>query len=421
MYIRKFFVTVTICSLLFTLCSSAIQAQTTPTPISTISVTPTPTTGSDVADENEVQNKIKELEGKLAEAQAQGKTLSSQIAVMDSQIKLTQLRINATQTQLTTLNKDITITTTKIETLEGSLENITKVLLNRIVETYQRGTVPPLEAIVAGNNAKDIVTRANYLKIAQEHDKKLIYDTQQAKNDYQNQKTIFEEKKKKVIALQTQLQSYTDQLNNQKEGKKRLLADTQGSEASYQRLLSQARAQLAGFSRFTQNQGGASLLSGQTQCDSWGCYYNQRDSQWGAQPLNGTQYTLASDGCLVTSMAMVYTFMGHRNVTPATINSSSGNFASYYPAFLLKRISADGMTTDRVRTTLDSELSAGRPVIVGISYDSGPMSDHFLVIISGSNGNYMMNDPFTPNGRNIPFTSKYSVNSIRDIEKVVQL
>ena len=139
----------------------------------------------------------------------------------------------------------------------------------------------------------------------------------------------------------------------------------------------------------------------------------------GGSSLNGTQYTLASDGCLVTSMAMIYTHYGHRNVTPQTINSISSNFASYYPAYLKFAISADGSSSQRVHAALDSELGAGRPVVVGISYDGGPISDHFLVIVSGSGGNYIMKDPFTPNGNNIPFTSKYSVSSINDVYKVV--
>ena len=184
-------------------------------------------------------------------------------------------------------------------------------------------------------------------------------------------------------------------------------------------MLLQARAQLAGFSRFVASQGGASILSNQTVCDDWGCYYNQRDSQWGNTALNNTQYSIASDGCLMTSMAMVYTHFGHKSVTPLTINGNSNNFASYEPAYLNRTIVADGASSTRVGTSIDNELSAGRPVIVGVSYDGGPVSDHFVVLISGSGGSYQMNDPFTPNGHNIPFTDKYSIGSIREMDKVV--
>ncbi len=349
----------------------------------------------------------------------QENSLSSQIDVMDNQIQLTQYRINVVQEQINDTTLDIDTAGKKIKNLEGSLNNVTKVLLSRIVATYQAGEIDPVRILLASSNLQEFLSRENYLKIVQEHDKELLYNTQQAKVDYANQKMLLESKKKKIVALQSQLEDYNKELDSQKESKQKLLAETQGDEENYQKLLSQAKAQLEGFSRFTANQGGASLLSGQTTCDDWGCYYNQRDTQWGGSSLNGTQYTLASDGCLVTSMAMAYTHYGHKSVTPATINSISGNFASYYPAFLKKDIIADGTPSSRVYASIDNELSAGNPVVVGISYDGGPQPDHFLVLISGSNGNYMMNDPYTPNGHNIPFTDKYSTSSIREIEKVV--
>src|SRR5258708_5418902 len=271
---------------------------------------------------------------------------------------------------------------------------------------------------MSSNNAQDFFKRANYLKIAQEHDKRIVYDTVQAKNDYANQKNLLEAKKQKIETLQTQLVAYSKDLDTQKTQKQKLLAETQGSEANYQRLISQAKSQLAGFSHFTSSHGGSSLLSNQTTCDSWGCYYNQRDSQWGAVALNNTQYSIASDGCLMTSMAMVYTHFGHGNVTPLTINSDPNNFASYYHAYLNKTIIADGTTSTRVSASIDSELSGGRPVIVGISYDNGPSPDHFVVLMSGSSGSYTMNDPYTPGGHAIPFTDHYSVGSIREIDKV---
>jgi hypothetical protein len=120
----------------------------------------------------------------------------------------------------------------------------------------------------------------------------------------------------------------------------------------------------------------------------------------------------------MTSMAMVMTHYGHKT-TPLDINANPDNFASYAPAYLRFTISANGATAQRVGTTIDSTLSSGNPVIVGISYDGGPYPDHFVVLVSGSNGDYIMNDPFTPNGHNIPFTSHYSVGSIREIDKVV--
>ena len=134
------------------------------------------------------------LKGKLTSLQGQSKSLSSQIAIMDSQINLTQARIEANRRDILDLTLDIDTATKKISSLQDSLNKITEVLLNRIVATYEAGRVHPLEMLLSSRDASNLLARLNYLKIAQAHDKKLIYDVQQAKNDYTNQKEIFETK-----------------------------------------------------------------------------------------------------------------------------------------------------------------------------------------------------------------------------------
>lgn len=395
-------------------------ADITPTPTPTPDPSTTTSTVGDCASKGlSASDCVSYYQQKVSQTSGEVNTLQAQIDTMDNQINLTEAQIYSTQQQILDLTLNIATTTSKISSLQGSIDNLTKVLLNRIVATYEVGSSQPFQVLVSSSDIHDFFVRANYLKIAQAHDKQLIYNTVQAKNDYANQQQIFETQKKQVEALKAQLVAYTDQLNQQKADKQRLLTETQGEESTYQSLLAQAQAQLAGFSNFVTAQGGATPLSNQTICDDWGCYYNQRDTQWGGIALGGSQYSIADDGCLLTSMAMIYTHYGHRGVTPLSINGNPSNFASYNRAYLLKTIVADGTSSSRVGGVIDSELSAGRPIVVGISYDGGPIADHFVVLISGSGGSYMMNDPFTPNGHNIPFTSHYSIGSIVEIDKVL--
>lgn len=210
--------------------------------------TPTPTIAPDTSSNtllNDIQNRINELEKKVAELQSQERTLASQIAIMDSQIRLTQLRINATKQEIEDITLDIEITTEKISSLEESLDKITKVLINRIVATYQVGSIQPLQILLSSSTVSDFFTRANYLRIAQANDKKLIFATQQAKNDYSNQKEIFEDKKDKVEALKKQLEAYTARLDQEKQNKQTLLEVTQNDERKYRDLLARARAEQA--------------------------------------------------------------------------------------------------------------------------------------------------------------------------------
>lgn len=243
-------------------------AQTeTPTP--TITPTPTPDTSSQDR-QNQLQKEIEELQKKLSELQGQEKTLSSQIAVMDSQIKLTQLRINAVKQQIKDLTDDIETATKKISNLEESLSTLTKVLLNRIVATYEVGNVGPLHVLLASNNISSFFTRANYLRLAQAHDKKLIFETQQAKNDYTNQKEIFEGKKEKIEALKKQLEVYSAELDQEKKEKQALLTITKNDEAIYQQKLQAALAEQRAIQQITAGLGNVAFAGKVKEGDTIG-------------------------------------------------------------------------------------------------------------------------------------------------------
>ncbi|MCL5431492.1 MAG: hypothetical protein M1484_00150 [Patescibacteria group bacterium] len=367
--------------------------------------------------QSDLQDQINQLRQKIADAQSQEKTLSSQIDLINNQIALTKVQIQQTQDKLDRLNNDISSVSGKINVIQDSLAHASVVLANRIRETYIAGRTDPITYLLLSANFDDFFQRFDYLRIVQKHDKELMTQMALTQKNYNDQKDLLVDKKKQVEELSAQLKAEKNLLDQQNRDKQQLLAVTQNSEATYQQLLAQAQAELAAFQGFVTSQGGASLLSNQTKCNDWGCYYNQRDSQWGAMALNHTGYTLANSGCLVTSMAMVATHYGHKDINPISINSNPDNFAVYYPAYLNKSITANGVNMNRQSISysqIDSELSAGHPVVVGIG--AGP--SHFVVLVSGSNGDYKMNDPFVENGQEISFTSHYSLGSMTEIDKV---
>jgi len=389
--------------------ASLVVAQTaTPSPSSstTPSVTPTPDTAVQQKQYQDLQQKINELEGKVSAAQQQGRTLAAQISQMDNQIKLTEFKIDATKSEIVELTKDIASATKKITTLEDSLNEITKVLLKRIVATYQVGSMPSFQMMLSSNSAADFLKRTNYLKLVQAHDKRLIYDTQQARNDYQNQKNIFEAKKQKVVALSTQLEKYSDELDNEKDNKTSLLAATKNDEATYQKLLTQAREQISSFKSFATAQGG-SILPAQASPDGW--YYNQRDERWGRNNIGRSGDKIWEVGCLLTSVAMVLKKHGE-NVTPADVGSNSSYYFSDTASMLVPWGGGKFQSIwQRDLNAIDAKLSSGEPVIVGVRV-SNSVGTHFIVLKSGSNGSYKVNDPWY--GYDINFSDYYSTGQI---------
>lgn len=214
---------------IFLISSKSVFSQT---------LSPTPSSSA-----TELQKQISEYQAKVSELQSQGKTLSSQINVMDNQIKLTNLRIESIQQQIINLTLDIDTANKKINKLDGSLENLTKILISRIVATYQVGSESSFQTLLSSNDISDYFKKSAYLKIVQANDKRLIYDTVQARNDYANQKNIYEDKVKQIGILKIELDKQTEVLASQKSSKENLLNITLSDEKKYQDLLAKARAE----------------------------------------------------------------------------------------------------------------------------------------------------------------------------------
>jgi len=349
-------------------------------------------------------------------------TLSSQINYMNNQIRLTTLRIEGTKTKITTLSNEIDQLENEVVRLEGVLTKRLELLSRRIPESYKRASTSQFGLVLFSHNFSDFLNRVKYLSRVQQEDASLIFQVKATQNNYNERKTTREEKKDQLQQIKKELERQNNELAQQKAAKNALLAQTQGQESIYQSLLSQARAQLAGFASFTQ---GATVLSGQTSCNDWGCYYNQRDSQWAMVPINnqtsgcGGPCNVLRVGCLITSVAMMASHLGHRDILPVDIAISNPDNFSVGTALLRKgTISVKGMNINRttIAGSLSPDIVNSGPVIVGVRY--GPFGTHFVVVKSYSNGNYIMNDPYQENGKDKNFTDTYSLGSVFAVDKV---
>jgi peptidoglycan hydrolase CwlO-like protein len=370
--------------------------------------------------QSDIEQTIANLEQTIAGLQSQTDTLSKQITLLNSQITLTTLQIDDTKRKITALDTEITQLDGAIVRLEDLKTQRLELVLHRIPQSYKRSVASQFGWLLFSTNFTDLVTRAKYLAQLQEEDTQLYQQYQLTQNEYNDSKDTREKKKAEQVALNVQLVQKTTQLAQQKGEKQSLLTQTQGEESQYQTLLAQARAQLAGFASFASSQGGG-LLSGQTHCDSWGCYYNQRDSQWGNMLINGQNdcggaCSISRVGCLITSIAMVASHMGHNDITPADIASSDPNNFSVGTAMLRYTINVKGVTISRTSTSLSPDSVKDQPVIVGIRW--GAFGTHFVVIKSYDGSHYIMNDPYQDGGHDKVFTDSYSLGSVFEVDRV---
>jgi len=348
-------------------------------------------------------------------------SLSSQISYMNNQIRLTTVRIETIKSLVAKLATEIGDIDAEVQRLESILEKRLALLLHRIPEAYKRQVSSNVGLLLLSSNFSDFLSRAKYLSYLQSLEAQLVFKVKSTQNYYNERKDLRESKKKQQEQAKKQLETQSYQLEVQKRDKNRLLTETQSNETRYIQLLNEARAQITAFKSFVTRFGGASLLSNQTLCNDWGCYYNQRDSQWGSNSLGGSTLSVAEYGCLVNSVAMMATHFG-KDIKPSDIASDPSAF--FRPdadtALLWKSITIKGVSIQRVSispttASIDAELAQGKPVIVGLF--SGP--GHFIVLKSGSNGSYIMNDPFMEQGHDVNFATRYNLNAIVDVERVI--
>jgi len=187
------------------------------------------------------QKEIEELETKISDLQRQQKTLSGQISYMDSQIKLTGLKITQTEGQIAALSQ-------KIGRLEVSLDSLAQVLRKRIAATYKKADIDPVALFFSSQKFSDFITRYQYLKVIQIHDRKLLLAMEETRTNY-------DEQKKEEESLKEKLENQKKLLARQKQDKEYLLAVTKADEKRFREMLTAARAEQAAIERILAGKG----------------------------------------------------------------------------------------------------------------------------------------------------------------------
>lgn len=375
------------------------------------------------ANDPRYQEKLREIEDlkkKLADVQQQSQTLSSAIAYLNLKQALIQRQIDATQFQIQLLQRDIESLGGKITLLEGSLNTLTASLLRNVTTGYKHRSVDDLGTLFSSRNFADALSAYKYLMIAQRYRQDMLLKTTQTKFEYDQEKSTKEKKQQEIESLKKNYIKQGQDLVEQQKAKQLLLVQTKNSEANYQRLLAQAQSELDSFRGFSKSKGGG-LLGEVHSPDGW--YYSQRDSRWGNMCIGNScgtrnEGTILDVGCLITDVAMIKKKFGE-NVTPATIAATSAYFFSTTAYMLQPWPAPGGYHYDRGsydQGKIDSALRDGRPVIAHLRINT--RDGHFIVLKSGTNGDYIMHDPWE--GYDKKFQDFYNTSQITSVGYLVR-
>lgn len=178
----------------------------------------------------EIQQEIATYEKELHRLNLQAATLANQIAQYDAQIKLTTLRIEE-------IGARIDLIAGRISGLKDSVESLSAVHNQRVVEEYKYYRADtPLMFFIFNGDLSAVLKHYTYLRRIQNEDAVILSRLTAAKDNYENQK-----KEQEKLFEQLKLQEAS--LANQKKAKANLLLVTKNDEKKYQNLLASARAE----------------------------------------------------------------------------------------------------------------------------------------------------------------------------------
>lgn len=329
----------------------------------------------------------------------------SQLNTIESKRNSTLIQIKQTEDKIEQTLKEVDIISTRIDGLNSSLNILSKMLLNKIVENYKQRTISLFSLLFDSQNAEGLLTKIKYVKTTRDNDQRLLVQVQEAKSNFEEQKKLRETKKIELDQLNTDLAQLNIKLKSQEQQVSDLKLAKETQKSNIDSILAQAQAQLAGFKSFVSNIGafGEIISANQFGTGSDGSYFSQRDARWANQNIANSSENILSVGCLLTSVSMVAKHLGD-NVTPSSIASDVSRFygSTAYMSLPWKSV---GGRSYYGGINVDQELANNNYVIVGVGGCANGGS-HFVVLIKKDGNDYIMHDPIY--GPDLKFSSHYS-------------
>ncbi len=196
---------------------------------------------SSCSSEKDVNKRESCLKDLVANCSKDINNLTGQINYINGQISLNELNITKTGNRIEELESEIASISGKIDRLETSLSTVINVLISRIIATYKIGNGEQLSMLLSSKSFGNFLVRAKYIRVVQEHDKKLLFQMQETKNNYVEQKEERERKRKEQADLKIRLSQEKVTLASNKKQKEVILESTKNNNVQYQKQLEEAK------------------------------------------------------------------------------------------------------------------------------------------------------------------------------------
>ncbi len=190
-----------------------------------------------------LENQVLTLEEQIENKQAEEFNLKNQIDILNNEIAKAETQIEEAELKIEITKEEITKKQEEIIVKEAEIEKQKIILAEFIKIMNQYGQKSPIELILGYNSFSDYLDDLQYLETLQNQGSETLNNIKKLKEELDWQKQVLEAKKIALEDLAKKLETTRTILDQEKEGRRQLLAETEAQEEKYQDLLDRARAE----------------------------------------------------------------------------------------------------------------------------------------------------------------------------------
>lgn len=360
--------------------------------------------------EDEIKAIVAACESKVREKQQQLQNISSELTHRVQKIGSLKSKINAIQKESTDISEEIDDRNGRINELDGTVNKLIDEVREMVVVSYKKPTPSLLEVIFSSQNVNNLINDYAYSKFLRQDKIDESFRIERVKAAHADIKADKEEDLLSLEEDKTLTEKSVKKEEVQVNEQKDLYQDTKKDEAQYQKMLSEAQAQLSSFKSFVSSAGGGEIGANGFGSGSNGWYYSQRDARWANTRIGNSKEIMLEVGCLVTSVTMGLKAKGVDWV-PTSIATNPTYFFSNTAYFLSRSNFSwpNGIKYSSInKSEIRDKLKNGQPVIAGVY--AGKYGTHFIVLFKLDGDTIIMHDPYY--GPDLKFTDYYSEGRI---------
>lgn len=190
-----------------------------------------------------LNKKIETYKGTIREKQLEALSLESQISLLETDINAVLAEVELLYAEIEVIKLEIEKFELRIQKVEEDVQVKKDQLKYYLITTYKNDRTTPLEVVLTQDTFSDFFRQVEYVSNLQGQFQATLDEVQALKKIMERQQSALEGKAAELETQQEELSYKNSQLEGEQNYKEGLLADTESSEAEFQRLVGDAQNQ----------------------------------------------------------------------------------------------------------------------------------------------------------------------------------